>query len=413
MDDTVPHAESADPGEAAEADHSDGEVVINTGPSEVATLPHTTEEVNVDGSKDPEPEIGEAKEEENRNQEDQTEEKEKDDVVEEAPSRKRRAWIGRGSHSVSSVQSIEKKEMADSSEDEIVLAEQLVAEAGDEVQEASETEGTRHTARCSRCGMAYSLNVDMSEIGDSFSCQDLGRSCDIDEESEDEDRADFENRLERVAEDGTEEDVFVAVCDECGATHVTHIDFMGLGLNFNCSMMGGRCEGAEAEGEKKDTSGSSIPVAPSRSQLHQLSVDEKRDLFERYAMQRQEERVSKKHIHKSIQQLAPRKGQQERYRDNNVVTRKGERFIKVDVSLDPGPGCEIGGIIGWRTKQGRRGLGIKKMTKEEADKVCISNKNRSHTTKAVSAGEKKVIFENKWSKHTAGSMQVAPSGSLR
>ena len=24
-------------------------------------------------------------------------------------------------------------------------------------------------------------------------------------------------------------------------------------------------------------------------------------------------------------------------------------------------------------------LGIKKMTKEEADKVCISNKNRSHT----------------------------------
>ena len=24
------------------------------------------------------------------------------------------------------------------------------------------------------------------------------------------------------------------------ATHVTHIDFMGLGLNFNCSMMGGR-----------------------------------------------------------------------------------------------------------------------------------------------------------------------------
>lgn len=416
MDDTVPQAEGADPGEAAKADHSDGEVVINTGPSEVvATPPHTTEEVSdVDGSKEPKPKIGEAKEEKNRNLENQTEEKEKDgEVVEEAgPSRKRRAWIGRGSHSVSSVQSTEKKEMADSSEDEIVLAEQLLAEAGGDEVEASEAEGTRHTARCSQCGMVYSLNVDMSEIGDSFSCQDLGRSCDIDEESE-EDPADFENRLEPVAEDGTEEDVFVAVCDECGATHVTHIDFMGLGLNFNCSMMGERCEGAETEGEKKDTSGSSAPVAPSRSQLHQLSVDEKRDLFERYAMQRQEERVSKKHIHKSIQQLAPRKGQQERYRDNNVVTRKGERFIKVDVSLDPGPGCEIGGIIGWRTKQGRRGLGIKKMTKEEADKVCISNKNRSHTTKSISAGEKKVIFENKWSKHTAGSMQVAPSGSLR
>ena len=65
----------------------------------------------------------------------------------------------------------------------------------------------------------------------------------------------------------------------------------------------------------------------------------------------------RKHIHQNVQQLAPRKGQPERYRDSQVVTRKGERFIKVDVSLDPGPGCEIGGIIGWRTKQGRRGLG--------------------------------------------------------
>ncbi|CAJ1347970.1 unnamed protein product [Effrenium voratum] len=139
------------------------------------------------------------------------------------------------------------------------------------------------------------------------------------------------------------------------------------------------------------------------------------DLPHRYAIQRQEERVSKKHIHKSIQQLADRKGQQERYRDNSVVTRKGERFIKaglkVDVSLDPGPGCELGGIIGWRTKQGRRGLGIKKMTKEEADKVCISNKTRK---KAISSGDKKVVFENKlrWSKHTAGSMVGSAGGSL-
>lgn len=67
-------------------------------------------------------------------------------------------------------------------------------------------------------------------MGESFSCQDLGRSCDIDEarhrlesiipsqfgraasrcasrsqESEGEDQADFGNRLEPVAEDGTEE----------------------------------------------------------------------------------------------------------------------------------------------------------------------------------------------------------------
>ena len=431
MDDTFTRIESADSSgdairqaEAKAAEESDkDEVVINTGPVEVATHPPPASEEGIHIQtpelqvEDPQPKPAEEARVENRSDGNQKDEKHQDDLaVEDAPSSKRRAWRGRGGNPVRAVEETsEKQEMAESSEDEIVLAEQLMAEAEeDEVPAAPESEGTRHTARCIHCGMAYSLNVDMSEIGDNFSCQDLGRSCDIDEESADEHDIDAGNRLEPVAEDGTEEDVFVAVCDECGATHVTHIDFMGLGLNFNCGMLGARCEGAEAEEAKKETrSSSSAPTLPSRSQLHQLSADEKRDLFERYAIQRQEERVSKKHINKSIQQLAPRKGQQERYRDNDVVTRKGERFIKVDISLDPGPGCELGGIIGWRTKQGRRGLGIKKMTKEEADKVCISNKNRSHTTKTISAGEKKVVFENKWSKHTAGSMQVAPSGSLR
>jgi len=124
--------------------------------------------------------------------------------------------------------------------------------------------------------------------------------------------------------------------------------------------------------------------------------------------------LRRKDILKTVRQLAPRKGQQERYRDNQVVTYKGERFIKINLSLDPGPGCQLGGILGWRSKAGRQGLGIRKMTKEEADRVCLSNKNRTHARKATGPGGYKdgFVFENKWSKHTSGSLIGTASKSL-
>ncbi|CAE7451399.1 unnamed protein product [Symbiodinium natans] len=302
----------------------------------------------------------------------------------------------------------------DSSEDETIIATQLLAEA--EATEA-EPDGSRHTAHCILCGVAYSLNVDVSELGDNFCCADLGRRCGQDDEEEDPGEVDedlAEEDEEEAAEEEEEEEVFVAVCEACGATHIAKIDFIGLGLDFNCSMMGVPCDGEEASTPKASASSSSAPVLPPRSHLQQLSAEEKRDLFARYAVQRQDEKLSKKtkNLFAGVRQLADRKGQQERFRDNTVVTRKGERFIKVDISLDPGPGCEIGGILGWRSKQGRRGLGIRKMTKEEADRVCISNKNRSHTKKSSGVGGKNIVFENKWSKHTTGSMQGSAGGTL-
>ncbi|CAE7822591.1 unnamed protein product [Symbiodinium sp. CCMP2592] len=328
----------------------------------------------------------------------------------------RRGWRGRSKQEILSASLEDSRPEAadDSSEDETILATQLLAEA-----EAFDTnpDRARHTARCTLCGMAYSLNVDVSELGDDFSCADLGRRCGQEDEDEDENNLDeVEEDIggEEEAEEETEEEVFVAVCEACGATHITKIDFIGLGLDFNCSMMGVPCEGEETSTPKASASSSSGPVLPPRSQLHQLSEEEKRDLFARYAVQRQEEKMSKKtkNLFAGVRQLADRKGQQERFRDDKVVTRKGERFIKVDISLDPGPGCDIGGILGWRSKQGRRGLGIRKMTKEEADRVCLSNKNRTHTKKASGVGGKNIVFENKWSKHTAGTMQGTAGGTL-
>lgn len=269
----------------------------------------------------------------------------------------------------------------------------------------------RHLRLCPRS------QAPLGELGDDFCCEDLGRRCGQEDEDEEEnnlDEAEEHIAGEEEADEETEEEVFVAVCEACGATHITKIDFIGLGLDFNCSMMGVPCEGEEISVPNASASSSSGPVLPPRSQLHQLSGEEKRDLFARYAVQRQEEKMSKKtkNLFAGVRQLADRKGQQERFRDDKVVTRKGERFIKVDISLDPGPGCEIGGILGWRSKQGRRGLGIKKMTKEEADRVCISNKNRTHTKKSSGVGGKSIVFENKWSKHTAGSMQGTAGGTL-
>lgn len=51
---------------------------------------------------------------------------------------------------------------------------------------------------------------------------------------------------------------------------------------------------------------------------------------------------------------------------------------QVDVSLDPGPGCEIGGIIGWRTKQGRRGLGGPRLWNDMGETKCTDECIKSY-----------------------------------
>jgi len=146
-----------------------------------------------------------------------------------------------------------------------------------------------------------------------------------------------------------------------------------------------------------------------------LTASEKRALFRQYALQREsEQQASPKDIQRGVAQLLEAKPPKERYRDGEIVTRKGERFVKVSASSDPGPGCQIGGVLGWRTKLGRQGLGLRKMNREEADRVCISNKERSHIRKASgpSGCRDGYVFENKWSQHTPQSSRCLPPNSL-
>mmetsp|Transcript_54818 Transcript_54818/g.146151 ORF Transcript_54818/g.146151 Transcript_54818/m.146151 type:complete len:261 (+) Transcript_54818:355-1137(+) len=217
-------------------------------------------------------------------------------------------------------------------------------------------------------------------------------------------------------QEASDEDAYFAFCDRCGAVHVVDVDVMSLGIEFSCADVGASCDddapGTSASGDMGLASGGDLPVGP--SPLGHLSAEEKRALVQRHIVQRQAERLRPQDVQHGLAQLFRAQMPKERYRDNQVVTHKGERFIKINRSLDPGPGCELGGILGWRSKAGRRGLGIRKMTKEEADRVCLSNKNRTHVRKATGSGGYKsgYTFENKWSQHTAETSQRAAPRSL-
>jgi hypothetical protein len=268
----------------------------------------------------------------------------------------------------------------------------------------------------------FLVNVDADSLGITFSCSDVGLRClltDCREVELDTVVESCEDNESLHSDDDDDENSYVAVCDRCGTTHIVNVDFMGLGLEFTCAHAGAVCqgddEGSESGGEdarRRDASSSAGPILPPRSELKGLTLEEKRSIFDRHALQRAEERAQPKQFQKGVQQLFLAEKQKERYRDNEIVTRKGERFIKINISLDPGPGCEIGGILGWRSKAGRKGLGIRKMTKEEADRVCISNKTRAHVRKATGPGGFKqgYLFENKWSQHTEESFRGSAVG---
>jgi len=200
--------------------------------------------------------------------------------------------------------------------------------------------------------------------------------------------------------DAAEEHIYVAVCDTCGATHLCDVDVMSLGLDFTCGHVGCECEGAMHEASPAAASPleqSTPKPLPHTAKLDALSAEEKQDLFNRHYMQLQEAKLKPKEILHGVKQLYDKQMPKERYIDSEIVTRKGERFIKINRSLDPGPGCQIGGVLGWRSKMGRRGLGMQKMTKEEREKVCISNKNRAHETTVSGPGgrKKSYTFESK------------------
>jgi len=183
----------------------------------------------------------------------------------------------------------------------------------------------------------------------------------------------------------------LATCSACGATHCVGFDVAELGIDFQCGLAGMECAGSPAP------AGQPTPLlaADERAGSESLSAEERNELFKRFALQSE----AKGNLAGSVQHLVARSEMPKvRYRDNQVVTHKGERFIRQDSNPSTAAGCSIGGVVGAR-KLGRQGLGLKKRPKEEVDRVCISNKERAHTKK--DAGHKDVyVFDSKWQHRT-------------
>ncbi|CAK0788600.1 unnamed protein product [Prorocentrum cordatum] len=210
-------------------------------------------------------------------------------------------------------------------------------------------------------------------------------------------------------QEASDEDAYFAFCDRCGAVHVVDVDVMSLGIEFSCADVGASCDddapGTSASGDMGLASGGDLPVGP--SPLGHLSAEEKRALVQRHIVQRQAERLRPQDVQHGLAQLFRAQMPKERYRDNQVVTHKGERFIKINRSLDPGPGCELGGI-----------LVPVALVRQQDNAVPASLRQHGHAVfvrlQATGSGGYKsgYTFENKWSQHTAETSQRAAPRKL-
>lgn len=97
-------------------------------------------------------------------------------------------------------------------------------------------------------------------------------------------------RLGQEVDERSDEGLYVAVCDRCGATHVVEVDFIGLGLDFLCRQVGAQCDGGAAP----SAAAAPLPLSAPKPGLGGLTAEEKRGLFERYEMQQHAERAPAK-----------------------------------------------------------------------------------------------------------------------
>lgn len=168
-----------------------------------------------------------------------------------------------------------------------------------------------------------------------------------------------------------EEACFMATCSVCGATHV--VDFDPSIADFMCSQIAAPCEG---EGGADVVL---VQVQQPSGDDGGLSPTERKSLVDRYFVQ-----ADRATAH-SVAGREDRVMSQTRYLNNEVVSRKGERFLVEDplAALRPDADCRgtlVGGIIGSH-KLGRRGLGFKKRPQAEVNKVQLSTAQRTRLKK--------------------------------
>jgi len=226
---------------------------------------------------------------------------------------------------------------------------------------------------CAACGEARVLGVDLVTVGFDFTCRLAGYTC-----------------TAYTHKDGASTRQ-LQTCGICGAKHSVQLD---LASDFRCAHLGLPCWRAphQQQPEDHDSTGDKEAV---------LSLAEQQRLLAKFGRVKhwRQPMLSREELRRSLQLEV--RDSRERYRDNTVVSTKGEKFITVGTKAPAGPGSELGGIIG-SSARGRLGLGLRKMNKEDAEKYGLSNKERGHFKKKVAHAKSEremVVFETKKNMH--------------
>lgn len=277
-----------------------------------------------------------------------------------------------------------------------------------------EVEGTAqqlYLQCCVACGESRVLAMDFMDLGFDFRCPLAGFLCMDAGASVQECGSFVEDRVAEVQGigGGRKEPVMQQRCAICGARFETQLDLASLGIDFHCGLVERSCWEAAEELRRarceEDTEAEERQGAAEKATVLSLVEQQKLD---RYRLQLGRDRVKE-----SLRLQG--KDTQERFRDSAVVCHRGERFITVGNKAPPGPGCELGGVIG-SSSRGRLGLGLRKMTKEEAEKFALSNKERGHLKKKVAhakAQREIVHFETKQTMHQLRHAAVLAASVVR
>lgn len=249
---------------------------------------------------------------------------------------------------------------------------------------------------CVACGESRVLGIDLTSHGVRFECSLVGCECGegggvvavVDEEESEE-----------------EEDIPVQVCTLCGAGYDVPLDLVGLGLEFQCSLLGRACwaSGGIANRRWEAETGGEESSADAKAIV--LSMVEQQRLLAKFGHGYRSKRswYQPKLERAEVTRLLELNCQapQERYRQSQIVSTRGERFISTTKKAPQGPGTELAGILG-SSSRGRQGLGLRKMSKADAERLKCSNKERGHLKKKVAHAktDREIIqFETKENMH--------------
>jgi len=269
---------------------------------------------------------------------------------------------------------------------------------------------------CAACGESRVLGIDFVGLGLDFDCALAGYFCGAAAASDE--NPDDNGAVE--GDCGEDAELFVQRCSLCGADYAAHIDLVGLGLDFQCSLAGRECWSAATLVRRRTQEEMDIDDGDVEQKAVVLSLVETQRLMSKFGRgysskyKFYQPKLEREALKQTL--LLEEHDARERYRNNQVVTTKGERWISSDKPKVPmGPGVELAGIIGSGSR-GRMGLGLRKMTPDERDRVACSNKERGHLKKKVAHAKNEreiIVFETKGNMHQLVHAAVLPSSAVR